>query len=121
MCVSFAFPYLKPGGDSESWRRAVRCGIIKYAESIELLKTMGVRKYAMRDGENVNGTVLRLCLPRYEACCPQARKGFVAQCHSLLHPSRKGEYHGVFRPGAFVPPFPLGVCKKRVTSTPSSG
>ena len=86
MCVSCAFPYLKPGGDSEFWQRAVRCGIIKYAELIENLKTMGVRTYAMREGENVKGTVLRWCFPCYAACRPPARKGFVAQCHSLLHP-----------------------------------
>ena len=90
VCVSCSSPYLRPGGDADLWRRAVGCGVIDDAESIEAFKTLGVRKCAVTEGEDANGTVLGWCLPcywacRHSACRPPARKRLGAQCHSLLH------------------------------------
>jgi len=86
VCVSCSSPYLRPGGDADLWRRAVRSGFIDDSESIEVFKTLGVRKCAVKEGEDANGTVLGWCLPCYSECRPPARKRRGAQCPSLLTP-----------------------------------
>jgi len=99
VCVSCSSPYLRPGGDADLWRRAVCCVVIDDAESIEVFKTLGVRKCAVREGEDANGTVLGWCLRCYSACRPPARKRLGAQCHSLLHPLVKTDAAASSMPG----------------------
>ena len=99
VCVSCSSPYLRPGGDADLWRRAVCCVVIDDAESIEVFKTLGVRKCAVREGEDANGTVLGWCLRCYSACRPPARKRPGAQCHSLLHPLVKTDAAASSMPG----------------------
>jgi len=99
VCVSCSSPYLRPGGDADLWGRAVRCGVIDDTESIEVLKTLGVRKCAVREGEDANGTVLGWCWPCYSACRPPARKRRGAQCHSILHPLVKTDAAASSVPG----------------------
>jgi len=110
VCVSCSSPYLRPGGDADLWRRAVGCGVIDEAESIDAFKKLGVRKSAVREGENANGTVLGWCLPcysafRYSACRPLACKRLGTQFHSLLHSLVKTDAAASSVPGPACLPF----------------
>ena len=80
VCVSCCCPYLTPGGDTELWRRAVRCGVIDDVASVEFFNKVCLRKRAVREGEDTNGTILGLCLHCYVVCRPPSRK-------TLRHPA----------------------------------
>jgi len=87
--VSCSCPYLTSGGDTELWRRVVRCCVIDDAASVQFFNIVFVRKRAVREGEDTNRTILGLCLHCYVVCRPPARKRLGTQCRSLLHLSVK--------------------------------
>jgi len=101
VCVGCRLPFLRPNADAELWRRAVRCGVISDAESVDFYQNTPTRRcYSSEEDRDANGAALRACLDCFNATERTAStKRFGHNCRSLQHSQVSTDKPATARPG----------------------
>jgi len=95
----------------ELWRRAVCCGVISDAESVEFCKSTPTRRcYSSEEDRDANGVALRTCLDCFNATGRTAStKRFGHKCRSLQHSQFSADKPDTARPGPACLPYLWGI------------
>jgi len=111
VCVGCRLPFLRPNADAELRRRAVCCGVISDAESVEFCKNTPTRRcYSSEEDRDANGVALRTCLDCFNATGRTAStKRFGHKCRSLQHSLVSTEKPATARPGTACLPYLWGI------------